>query len=103
MLGCPAVNHLALAPVRRLFAGCSYNLAENTVWWVRIVGHADACRWLLEVQDKQLGFGVHALDVTALIAAVNDTSWVVDPRLDSQTATISSRCSTPARSLALRV
>ena len=42
------------------------------MWWVRIVGYAYACQWLLEVQGKQLGFGVQALDVKAMIAAVND-------------------------------
>jgi len=66
------VNHPALAPVRRLFAGCSHNLTENAVWWVRIVGYAYACQWLLEVQGKQLGFGVQTLDVKAMIAAVKD-------------------------------
>jgi len=66
------VSDPALAPVRRLFAGCSHNLAENAVWWVRIVGYAYACKWLLDMQGTQLGFGVQDLDLAAMIAAVED-------------------------------
>ena len=66
------MNHPALAPVQRLFAGCSHNLTENAVWWVRIVGYAYACRWLLEVQGKPLGFAVQDLDLLTMIGAVSD-------------------------------
>jgi hypothetical protein len=61
-----------LVPLRRLFDGCQRNLTENPVLWVRIVGYAYACHWLVATQGQQLGFGALELDVRAMIAAVED-------------------------------
>jgi hypothetical protein len=61
-----------LVPVRRVFGRCERNLTENPVWWVRVVGYAYTCRWLVESQGQQLGFGPQVLDVAAMVAAVDD-------------------------------
>ena len=66
------IRDAALEPVVSLISTCRHNLCENPVWWVRIVGYTYACRWLLETQGAELGFGPQELDISAMLRAVDD-------------------------------
>jgi hypothetical protein len=66
------INASRLGPVVQLFKSCERNLTENPVWWVRLVGYAYACAWLVAQQGSDLGFDASQMDVCKMIGAVDD-------------------------------
>lgn len=66
------ISERRLSPVVQLFTSCERNLTENPVWWVRLVGYAYACAWLVAQQGSDLGFNTSEMDVREMIGAVDD-------------------------------
>jgi hypothetical protein len=65
-----------LESVTQLFESCEHNLAVNAVWWVRVVGVAYACAWLVAEQGAELGFSTNEMDVHAMIGVVDDAEII---------------------------
>jgi len=65
-------RHGALAPLAALFDDRDGNLAENAVFWVRVVGYAHSCAQLVRDHGMRLGFSAPELDVLEALREIDD-------------------------------
>ena len=62
----------AIAPLAAIFGDCKDSLCENSIFWVRIVGYGYACKRLIEVHGKNLGFATPTFPQNHLLGGTSD-------------------------------
>jgi len=62
----------ALRDLALIFRGCRVNLAENALFWLRVVGYAYACNRLIAAQGVSVGFEEIPFAADEMLRAVED-------------------------------
>ena len=71
-----------LAPLATILRHTDSSMADNPVFWVRVVGYAYLCEQFITTHGQEMGFAARNLDVRALVAIADDEE--IQKRADGQ-------------------